>query len=239
MKPRRSLYARPEIIRGEQCTRGALSAPTTAREERVVADIAKLSVGREAYYTRELATDHEGMRPLARRCSRRTMLDWPRPLPTWTTIWERVAATMVSSTCPDRGAGGRVRPSDVPGGRPAAPYPPGGGQPHSGSGRRVDGLGRPRPVPPPLGRGRDLPAHLPAGARPDARGRVDSGGRARQPRAGRHPGRPAAAVLKRTDQIDAEVGRLARDGRDRAPRLVKWAVHATRKPKEHQAADTL
>jgi hypothetical protein len=26
---------------------------------RVVADIAKLSVGREAYYTRELATDHE------------------------------------------------------------------------------------------------------------------------------------------------------------------------------------
>ena len=25
----------------------------------VVADIAKLSVGREAYYTRELATDHE------------------------------------------------------------------------------------------------------------------------------------------------------------------------------------
>jgi hypothetical protein len=29
------------------------------RERRVVADIAKLSVGREAYYTRELATDHE------------------------------------------------------------------------------------------------------------------------------------------------------------------------------------
>ena len=28
-------------------------------ERRVVADIAKLSVGREAYYTRELATDHE------------------------------------------------------------------------------------------------------------------------------------------------------------------------------------
>jgi conjugative relaxase-like TrwC/TraI family protein len=35
-------------------------APTKARRERpVVADIAKLSVGREAYYTRELATDHE------------------------------------------------------------------------------------------------------------------------------------------------------------------------------------
>jgi hypothetical protein len=29
------------------------------RQRRVVADMAKLSVGREAYYTRELATDHE------------------------------------------------------------------------------------------------------------------------------------------------------------------------------------
>src|SRR5215204_5301525 len=60
MKRRRSLYARPEIIRGEQCTRGALLAPTVAGgTSGVVADIAKLSVGREAYYTRELATDHE------------------------------------------------------------------------------------------------------------------------------------------------------------------------------------
>ena len=29
------------------------------------------------------------------------------------------------------------------------------------------------------------------------------------------------------------------DGRERTPRLVKWAVHATRKPKEHEAPDTL
>jgi TrwC relaxase len=29
------------------------------RQRQVVADIAKLTVGREAYYTRELATDHE------------------------------------------------------------------------------------------------------------------------------------------------------------------------------------
>jgi hypothetical protein len=38
-----------------------LLAPTTAREGSggVVADIAKLTVGREEYYTRELATDHE------------------------------------------------------------------------------------------------------------------------------------------------------------------------------------
>ena len=49
------------IFRGEQCTTGALLAPAKAGEGRggVVADIAKLSVGREAYYTRELATDHE------------------------------------------------------------------------------------------------------------------------------------------------------------------------------------
>jgi conjugative relaxase-like TrwC/TraI family protein len=44
---------------------------------------------------------------------------------------------------------------------------------------------------------------------------------------------------KRTDQIDAELDRLTEDGRERTPRLVKWAVHATRKPKDHEAADTL
>jgi conjugative relaxase-like TrwC/TraI family protein len=33
---------------------------------------------------------------------------------------------------------------------------------------------------------------------------------------------------KRTDQIDAELDRLAADDRERTPRLVKWAVHATR-----------
>jgi len=44
---------------------------------------------------------------------------------------------------------------------------------------------------------------------------------------------------KRTDQIDLEVERLEASGRERTPRLVKWAVHATRKPKEQEAADTL
>jgi conjugative relaxase-like TrwC/TraI family protein len=44
---------------------------------------------------------------------------------------------------------------------------------------------------------------------------------------------------KRTDQIDLEVERLEASGRGRTPRLVKWAVHATRKPKQHEAADTL
>jgi conjugative relaxase-like TrwC/TraI family protein len=44
---------------------------------------------------------------------------------------------------------------------------------------------------------------------------------------------------KRVGQIDAELDRLAVDGRERTPRLVKWTVHATRKPKEHEAQDTL
>jgi conjugative relaxase-like TrwC/TraI family protein len=44
---------------------------------------------------------------------------------------------------------------------------------------------------------------------------------------------------KRTGQIDAELDRLVADGRERTPRLVKWTVHATRKPKQHEAPDTL
>jgi conjugative relaxase-like TrwC/TraI family protein len=44
---------------------------------------------------------------------------------------------------------------------------------------------------------------------------------------------------KRTDQIDAELERLAAEGRERTPRLVKWTVQATRKPKQHEAPDTL
>jgi hypothetical protein len=44
---------------------------------------------------------------------------------------------------------------------------------------------------------------------------------------------------KRSDQIDLELERLKGEGRVRTPRLVKWAVHATRKAKEHEAPDTL
>jgi conjugative relaxase-like TrwC/TraI family protein len=47
------------------------------------------------------------------------------------------------------------------------------------------------------------------------------------------------AFSKRTDQIDLAVERLAASGRGRTPRLVKWAVHATRKPKAHEPPDTL
>jgi conjugative relaxase-like TrwC/TraI family protein len=55
-------------------------------------------------------------------------------------------------------------------------------------------------------------------------------------------GMPEALVRgfsKRTGQIDAELERLVADGRERTPRLVKWTVQATRKPKQHEAADTL
>jgi AAA domain/TrwC relaxase len=44
---------------------------------------------------------------------------------------------------------------------------------------------------------------------------------------------------KRAGQIDAELDRLVADGRERTPRLVKWAVQATRKPKEQETRDTL
>ena len=43
---------------------------------------------------------------------------------------------------------------------------------------------------------------------------------------------------KRTSQIDAELERLAAEGRERMPRLVKWTVQATRKPKQHETPDT-
>jgi TrwC relaxase len=45
----------------EQCTTGAFAGANDGGEGAagVVADIAKLTVGREEYYTRELATDHE------------------------------------------------------------------------------------------------------------------------------------------------------------------------------------
>jgi conjugative relaxase-like TrwC/TraI family protein len=55
-------------------------------------------------------------------------------------------------------------------------------------------------------------------------------------------GMPAALVRgfsKRTGQIDAELDRLAADGRERTPRQVKWAVQATRKPKQQEAPDSL
>src|SRR5215213_5286492 len=61
MKPRRSLYARPEIRPRRAMHHGCVALANDGEEGsgEVVTDIAKLSVGREEYYTRELATDHE------------------------------------------------------------------------------------------------------------------------------------------------------------------------------------
>jgi conjugative relaxase-like TrwC/TraI family protein len=47
------------------------------------------------------------------------------------------------------------------------------------------------------------------------------------------------AFSKRTGEIDGELDRLAADGRERTPRLVKWAVHTTRKPKQHETPASL
>jgi hypothetical protein len=47
------------------------------------------------------------------------------------------------------------------------------------------------------------------------------------------------AFSKRAGQIDAELDRLVADGRERTPRLVKWTVQSTRKPKQHEPPDTL
>ncbi len=44
--------------------------------------------------------------------------------------------------------------------------------------------------------------------------------------------------FRRTDQIDQAVQELAADGRERTPRLVKWTVQTTRKPKDHEAPAT-
>jgi conjugative relaxase-like TrwC/TraI family protein len=55
-------------------------------------------------------------------------------------------------------------------------------------------------------------------------------------------GMPEALVRgfsKRSGQIDAELDRLTADGRERTPRLVKWTVQATRRPKQHEPPDTL
>src|SRR4029450_931181 len=55
----------------------------------------------------------------------------------------------------------------------------------------------------------------------------------------RMPEELVRGLSKRTDQIDLGGERLAAEGRERTPRLVKWAVHATRKPKAHETPDTL
>ena len=199
----------------------------------MVADIAKLSVGREEYYTRELATDHEqylsghgespgrwygasasslGLEGEASVAGFQAMFEGRDPttgellgrphgrnaVPTFDVVLRPTKSISIlyglgdaatgravlaahhaglaeavalpgralgcppwSWRCPARvrpaGAGGRVRPPDLQRRRSAAAHPPGPRQPRPGSGRTLDGLGRPRPLPESAGRRRHLP----------------------------------------------------------------------------------
>jgi conjugative relaxase-like TrwC/TraI family protein len=281
----------------------------------VVADIAKLSVGREDYYTRELATDHEqylsghgespgqwygagatslGLRGEASPPGFRQMFEGRHPdtgellgrphgrnaVPAFDVVLRPTKSVSILYGLGDAATGRAVLAAHHAGVREAVIYLDGhlgarrghGGHEHvSGQGllavgfdHRTSREGDPllhthlviaNRVQGPDDRwtaldGRDLYRHrLAADAiyratyqRTLSRTRgvewtaADThGNRELQ-------GMPEALVRgfsKRTDQIDTELDRLVADGRERTPRLVKWAVQATRKAKEHEASDTL
>jgi conjugative relaxase-like TrwC/TraI family protein len=281
----------------------------------VVADIAKLSVGREEYYTRELATDHEqylsghgespgrwygagatalGLQGEASPASFRRMFEGRNPttgellgrphgrnaVPGFDVVLRPTKSVSILYGLGDPATGRAVLQAHHAGLAEAVGYLDGhlgarrghgGVQQVSGQGllavgfdHRTSREGDPllhthlvvaNRVQGPDGRwtaldGRDLYRHRLA---------ADTSYRATYQRdlvrtlgvewtaADRHgnrelQGTPEDLVRgfsKRTGQIDAELDRLAVDGRERTPRLVKWAVQATRKPKEHQTPDTL
>jgi conjugative relaxase-like TrwC/TraI family protein len=282
---------------------------------RVVADIAKLSVGREAYYTRELATDHEqylsghgespgrwygagatslGLEGEASVAGFQAMFEGRDPttgellgrphgrnaIPAFDVVLRPTKSVSVLYGLGDAATGRAVLAAHHAGLAEAVAYLDehlgarrghGGVQHVSGQGvlavgfdHRTSREGDPllhthlvvaNRVQGPDGRwtaldGRDLYRHRLA---------ADAIYRATYQRelvrtlgvewtaADGHGNRelqdmPEALVRgfsKRTDRIDAELDRLAADGRERTPRLVKWAVQATRKPKAHEAPDTL
>jgi conjugative relaxase-like TrwC/TraI family protein len=317
MKRRRSLYARPEIVRGEQCTKGALTAPTTAGRGAVgvVADIAKLSVGREEYYTRELATDHEqylsghgespgrwygagasilGLEGEASVAGFQAMFEGRDPttgellgrphgrnaVPGFDVVLRPTKSLSVLYGLGDPVTGRAVLAAHHAGVAEAVTYLDThigtrrghGGREHvSGQGllavgfdHRTSREGDPllhthlvvaNRTQGPDGRwtsldGRDLYRHRLATdaiyratyqrqlsrtlgvewTAADAYGNRELQGL---------PEDLVRLFSKRIDQIDLEVKRLEGSGRERTPRLVKWAVQATRKPKDYEAADTL
>jgi conjugative relaxase-like TrwC/TraI family protein len=312
MKLRRSLYAQPEIIRGEQCTRGAFArANEGGRQRRVVADIAKLSVGREEYYTRELATDHEaylsghgespgrwygagtttlGLAGEASAAGFQAMFEGRHPdtgellgrphghnaVPAFDVVLRPTKSVSILYGLGDPATGRAVLAAHHAGLIEAVTYLDGhlgarrdhGGVQHvSGQGvlavgfdHRTSREGDPllhthlviaNRVQGPDGRwtaldGRDLFRHrLAADAIYRAtyqRELVRSLGvewTAADTYGNRElQGMPEDLVRgfsKRTGQVDAELDRLGADGRERTPRLVKWAVHATRKPSSTRA----
>jgi conjugative relaxase-like TrwC/TraI family protein len=281
----------------------------------VVADIAKLSVGREAYYTRELATDHEqylsghgespgrwhgagasslGLEGEASPAGFRQMFEGRHPdsgellgrphgrnaVPAFDVVLRPTKSVSILYGLGDAAIGRAVLSAHQAGLAEAVAYLDehvgarrghGGVQHVSGQGllavgfdHRTSREGDPllhthlviaNRVQGPDGRwtaldGRDLYRHRLA---------ADAIYRATYQRelvrtlgvewtsADAHGNRELAGVpeelvrgfSKRADQIDAELDRLAADGRERTPRLVKWTVQVTRKPKQHETPDTL
>jgi conjugative relaxase-like TrwC/TraI family protein len=291
-------------------------APTAARrQQQVVADVAKLSVGREAYYTRELATDHQqylsghgespgrwygagatslGLQGEASVAGFQAMFEGRNPnsgqllgrphgcnaVPAFDVVLRPTKSVSILYGLGDPATGRAVLQAHHAGLAEAVGYLDehlgarrghGGVQHVSGQGllavgfdHRTSREGDPllhthlviaNRIQGPDGRwtavdGRDLYRHRLA---------ADAIYRATYQReltrtlgvewtvADTHgnrelQGMPEALIRgfsKRSDQVDAELDRLVADGRTRTPRLVKWAVHATRKPKQHETPDTL
>jgi conjugative relaxase-like TrwC/TraI family protein len=281
----------------------------------VVADIAKLSVGREAYYTRELATDHEqylsghgespgrwygagagslGLQGEASPAGFQRMFEGHHPdtrellgrphgrnaVPGFDVVLRPTKSVSILYGLGDSSTGRAALAAHHAGVREAVAYLDGhlGTRRGHGGVQHVDGHGLlavgfdhrtsregdpllhthlvvANRVQGPDGRwtaldGRDLYRHrLAADAIYRAcyqRELVRTLGVEWTP-ADRHGNRELQGLpeelvrlfSKRTDQIDLEVERLQADGRERTPRLVKWAVQATRKPKQQEAPDTL
>jgi conjugative relaxase-like TrwC/TraI family protein len=281
----------------------------------VVADIAKLSVGREAYYTRELATDHEqylsghgesrgrwygagattlGLHGEASPAGFQAMFEGRDPttgellgrphgrnaVPAFDVVLRPTKSVSILYGLGDPATSQAVLAAHHAGVREAIAYLDGqlGGRRGHGGVQHVSGQGLlavgfdhrtsregdpllhthlviANRVQGPDGRwtaldGRDLYRHrLAADAiyRATYQRELSRTLRVEWTAADTHGNRglqgvPEALVRgfsKRAGQIDAELDRLEADGRERTPRLVKWAVHVTRKPKQQEAPDTL
>jgi conjugative relaxase-like TrwC/TraI family protein len=305
-----------KFFRGQQCTTGAFArANEGGRQQRVVADVAKLAVGREEYYTRELATDHEaylsghgespgqwyghgaatlGMEGEASVAGFRRMFEGRHPdtgellgrahgkgaVPAFDVVLRPTKSVSVLYGLGDPATGRAVLAAHHAGVAEAVAYLDehvGTRRGHAGV-QHVSGQGL-------LSVGFDhrtsregdplLHTHLVVANRtkgPDGRwtaldGRdlyrhrlaADAIYRASYQRelsrtlgvewtaADRYGNRELQGIpeelirwfSKRADQVNLEVERLEASGRERTPRLVKWAVQATRKPKEHERPETL
>src|SRR5512132_1624113 len=285
------------------------------RERGVVADIAKLSVGREAYYTRELATDHEaylsghgespgrwygagasalGLQGEASVAGFQAMFEGRdartgqllgrahgrNAVPAFDVVLRPTKSVSVLYGLGDPATGRAVLAAHHAGVAEAVGYLDGhlgtrrghGGVQHvSGQGLRAVGFdhrtsreGDPllhthlviaNRIRGPDGRwtaldGRDLYRHRLAGDaiyRATYQRELVRTLRVEWTPADAHGNRELQGMSealvrsfsKHTGQLDAELDRLAADGRERTPRLVKWTVQATRRPKQHEKADTL